>query len=61
MDGNGTVPADFNDLMLMIEWGITYQEYLDTPEVVIQKIREYKMAVADGESRAQKKAKSKST
>lgn len=42
------MPVEFADLELCMEWGITYQEFMDTPAEVVGKLREYLSAKSEG-------------
>jgi hypothetical protein len=49
------VPEEYNDLMLCLEWGITWEEFQNTPDEIIGKMHEYRQAKNHGEERLQAK------
>ena len=47
------VPEEYAHISLCIEWGISWQEYLETPDDIIGKALEYKQAEVEGQKRQQ--------
>lgn len=51
----GEVPLDYTEINLCIEWGISWREFLETPDEIIGKALEYKYAESQGLKRKQSK------
>jgi hypothetical protein len=52
--GNNSIPLKYFDYDLMMEWGISYQEFMDTPALVIEEMTAFIGAKERGRERQRK-------
>lgn len=56
-DSEGSVPEEYNEFMLMIEWGLAPEQFNTLPQNILGRILEYRRAEGAAQIAANKKQK----